>query len=632
MFELATILLSTSVTHLAVSVILFLLWRKNRFRGIDLWAWLYLFQSIGLFLVVMRATFPLAVSVVMGNIFIAGSMYLIPLGFSRLQNVTVPKAFSIIAGVSMTFMVITLYFLTFVNDNIQLRIFINGITQAIILLIGLVFISRQLPAENQRSLAYIKLVLLSIIVFTTTRAFMTLFQAGEITFPSSHDVTTVFLLLNLVLSVVLAVQFVLVNNEKLLDQVKAAGVELAKNEEKYRSVVENSPSGISIIDSDFHIVYSNAALATLLGRSIQEMEGTDFRKFVSKQDLERVASNHINRRNGVAGTPGVYEAAFVHADGSIRHFELRGSILELQSALRWTLVQVVDITERKRMQLHLEEYRTDLEKQVQERTRELIQAEKLSSLGNLSAGLAHEINNPNNYILLNSGVLRKGLGILSDNISRYTIPADIMVDSIALPAFIEEAPQIIDDIIEGSERVNTIVTSLKEYATPSHVHETELIDLNRAAERAVELAGKYIRARTIQFEFNQSETMLPILSKPGRIEHVLINLLQNSANALTIGTQKVSVNLWEREGMAYISITDEGRGIEPQDMDRLFDPFFTTRRKEGGTGLGLAIVHRIVSELGGSITVKSEVGGGSTFTVILPCAAKAGNLESTGNG
>jgi len=632
MFELATILISTSLTHLAVSIILFLLWKKNRFRGIDLWAWLYLFQSLGLFLVVMRTSFPLTVSVVLGNVLIAGSMYLVPLGFSRLLNVSISKTYTIVAVAVISFMVAGLYYLTFVNEDLRLRIFINCISQAIILIVGLVFIFRRLPPEHQQSIVPVKIVLLSIIIFTTIRATMTLFQTGQVSFPSSHDVTTIFLLLNLVLSVVLAVQFILIINEKLLDRVKAASIELAKNEEKYRGLVENSPSGICIIDSDFHIVYSNTALATLLGRSLQEIEGADFREFVSTPDQERVTSNYTNLRNGVAGTPSVYEAAFVHADGSIRYFELRGSILELQSALRWTLAQVVDITERIRMQLELEEYRTGLEKQVQERTRELIQAEKLSSLGNLSAGLAHEINNPNNYILLNSEVLLKGIGILSDNLSRCTIPADIMVDCIALSTFIEDAPQIIDDIIEGSQRVNTIVTSLKEYATPSHVHGTELIDLNRAAERAVDLAGKYIRARTTQVEFHQSKTTLQILSEPGRIEHVLINLLQNSANALTEGTQKVCVNLWESEGKAHISITDEGRGISPQDMHRLFEPFFTSRRKEGGTGLGLAIAHRIVSELGGSITVKSEVGTGTTFTVILPCATKTNAPELAGNG
>lgn len=258
------------------------------------------------------------------------------------------------------------------------------------------------------------------------------------------------------------------------------------------------------------------------------------------------------------------------------------------------------IEQLRRANEELMDWGRTLEKKVEERTRELtemqtklLQSEKLASLGKLAAGVAHEINNPLGAILIYSHLL------------------------------LEETPKNtpaydnLKKIVKETSRCKDIVKGLLEFARPK---EPEMVptDINETVDRALGILEKQALFQNIIIK-KEYDQLPRIIADPSQLQQVFMNIIINAAEAMNgQGTLTIKTSLDLNQEKIKIAFTDTGHGIRPEDMSRLFEPFFTTKEVGKGTGLGLAISYSIIQKHQGTIEVKSQVGKGSTFTIILP--------------
>jgi signal transduction histidine kinase len=234
-------------------------------------------------------------------------------------------------------------------------------------------------------------------------------------------------------------------------------------------------------------------------------------------------------------------------------------------------------------------------KQMQEH---LAISDRMSSIGTLAAGVAHEINNPLAAVIANLEYL--GAQIEKDGLDELREP--------------------LDDALSSADRVRRIVWDLKLFTRPAEGQRSR-IDVRRVIEPALEMAWNEIRYRARVAE-DYGETALLDVDE-SRLGQVVLNLLVNAAQAIPEGhvdRNEIRVSTAMEGDRVVIEVRDTGAGIPPEALDRIFDPFFTTKPIGVGTGLGLSICQRIVTELGGSIGVQSEVGRGTVFRVVLPAA------------
>ena len=282
--------------------------------------------------------------------------------------------------------------------------------------------------------------------------------------------------------------------------------------------------------------------------------------------------------------------------------------------------------------------------------RDLRQAQKLESIGQLAAGIAHEINTPIQYIGDNTRFIQEAvsdlLGVLSahdrlvtaakagDPLEDLINDVELHIESADLDYLQKEIPEAIDQTLEGVSRVSKIVTSMRQFSHPGTGKKTA-VDINKALEATITVARnewKYVADLETDFDPN-----LPLVScLPGEINQVMLNLLINAAHAVEEasdhgknGKGKIRVSTKLDNDQAKISISDSGNGIPESIQQRIFDPFFTTKKVGRGTGQGLAIAHRVITEKHhGSISFETHKNGGTTFIVRLPTGTAECNAKT----
>lgn len=266
-----------------------------------------------------------------------------------------------------------------------------------------------------------------------------------------------------------------------------------------------------------------------------------------------------------------------------------------------------------------------LESLVAQRTQELLQSEKMASLGVLAAGVAHEINNPIGFLLSNltsmKGYMDEVLPLLI-NIANLPDNEKEQIETLTntrvnwdnIDFISEDIGPLIDQSIDGSKRVSKTVAGLKSFAHPSDSSQ-ELLPIHKAIDLALSLVNNELSHNvTLHYERDDSIFVKGNLTE---LSQVFINLLVNASQAIEKdGHITISTN--QSDGVVLIKVTDNGCGISQANLPKLFQPFFTTKEIGSGTGLGLAISHGIIENHKGSIAVQSREGEGTTFTISLP--------------
>ena len=253
---------------------------------------------------------------------------------------------------------------------------------------------------------------------------------------------------------------------------------------------------------------------------------------------------------------------------------------------------------------------------LQIRARTLHQVEhtnRMASIGRLAAGVAHEINNP-------LAIINEKAGLISD---LFYFKKEYAHD--------RRLQANIKSIIASVERCGKITKRLLSFARHIDVHE-ESISFKELAEEVIGFLQKEAEYRSITINMNIPEDLPKFVSDRGKLQQIFLNLVNNAFQAMSDGGNLAISAYEERDNTLIFAVEDDGCGIPESDKKRIFDPFFSTKKKIGGTGLGLSITFGLVQELGGVMTVESDVGKGATFTITMPLKStqqKADDNENT---
>jgi two-component system NtrC family sensor kinase len=267
---------------------------------------------------------------------------------------------------------------------------------------------------------------------------------------------------------------------------------------------------------------------------------------------------------------------------------------------------------------------------------QLVQSEKLASIGQLAAGVAHEINNPIGYIFSNFGTLEGYLRNLLEMLSAYEgaereVSAPEVVarlaslrESMQLDFLKEDVPGLMRESKEGIVRVRAIVQDLKDFSRVDSAQEWQWASLHQGIDSTLNVVASEVRYKAdIVKQYGQ----LPdIECLPSQLNQVVMNLVVNAAHAIGPERGRITLRTGTEDDKVWLEVADTGCGIQPENLSRIFDPFFTTKPIGKGTGLGLSLSHGIVQKHRGHIDVHSELGRGTTFRVVLPVRRAASSV------
>ncbi len=407
------------------------------------------------------------------------------------------------------------------------------------------------------------------------------------------------------------------NKVKNLEKTKS---ELQKSDERFRAIFDNIQEGFYQASMDGKLIMANPVAVKLMGySSFEEVDGLEMKQFYEDPNEREKLIDEINKYGSVNG----FEVKIKRKDGGrstvLVNSHLRknnnGDILGVEGSL-------VDITERKTLES------------------ELLQAQKLESIGQLAAGIAHEINTPVQYIGDNTQFVKDAFDDLNEVIDSFKElfntakqgkvkdelleQMDTVLEDADLEFLAEEVPEAISQTLEGVERVSKIVKSMKEFSHPGG-EERVMTDINHAIENTITVAKnewKYVSDLNTDFD----DAMPMVSCNPGEINQVILNMIINPSHAISDvlgkhpeGKGQITITTKNRGEFVEIRIQDTGAGIPQKALDKIFDPFFTTKKVGKGTGQGLAISHSvIVDKHKGKINVQTTPGKGTTFIIKLP--------------
>jgi PAS domain S-box-containing protein len=405
---------------------------------------------------------------------------------------------------------------------------------------------------------------------------------------------------------------------EIIDRVQAEEA-LNESEKKYKNILNSMEDGYYEVDLAGNITFINPAFCKHLGYSKEELVGMNNRQFMTEDTAQRVFKtfNEVYR----TGEPALaFDWENVTKDGTRRFVECSVALIR-DSRGQPTGFRGVgrDITERK---------------QAEERERlhqeQLFQASKMVALGTLVSGVAHEVNNPNNFIRLNTPTLLEAWESIMPILEEYYEKnGDFIIGGMNYTEMREKIPILFSGILDGSKRIMQIVEDLKKFVRKDTSDLTQSVDINAVLKSAISLISNMIKKSTSHFSVEYGRD-LPVLSGNfQRLEQVFINLIQNACQALPDSKSGFFVSTSWDEAMnnIVVKVKDEGVGIPSERLAQITDPFFTTKHDSGGVGLGLSISSRIVEEHGGRMTFVSEIGKGTTAEIILPVNQKNNTLK-----
>jgi PAS domain S-box-containing protein len=398
-------------------------------------------------------------------------------------------------------------------------------------------------------------------------------------------------------------------NREIAERVQAE-TDLRTSEEHLRAITDSAKEAIIAIDRGGNIVSWNAGATQVFGYQSVEILGMPLTTLLP----ERAHAKCI--RSLGQWVTGTSEGLF--AD-TLEVVGLRkgGGQIPLEISLstwgtpegQYLAMIMRDIGPRKR-----------LEERTRQQELQLIQANKMTAVGTLVSGVAHEINNPNQVVLLNSRVLadawEDALEVLNDHAQDN---AGFMLGGLPYREMKHTVGTLLHDVHDAALRIERIVTDLKDYARPRAPENRETFDLNQAAGRASRLLAHLVSKRTTRFHLDLAPSLPPVRGDAQQIEQVIVNLLANAVEALPDRDRAVSLaTRADQDGRAVLEVCDEGVGIAREHLEQLCDPFFTTKQDSGGTGLGLAITASLVRSHRARLDFDSQPGRGTRARVTFP--------------
>ena len=410
---------------------------------------------------------------------------------------------------------------------------------------------------------------------------------------------------------------------------------LKKSEARFRQLIETMNEGFSVQDTDFNITYVNPRLCEMFGYKPGEVLGRQPFDFLDDSAPgNRAKFEKKNEELRRLGTIKPYELRWKRKDGStFPAIVAPMPIVQKDGKFTGSVAVLTDISDLKNAEQQLRIKNRALNNALNDLKKaqsQLIDAEKMASLGQLTAGVAHEINNPINFISGNIKPLKRDLNDVLKILSAYDEIAgepalrekfakvEGMKKEAEYSLLLQEIGHLLEGIEEGSRRTSEIVKGLRYF---SRVDEDELktANVNDGLEATLLILGNRMKER-IEVVKNYGD--LPgIMCFPGQLNQVFMNVLTNAVEAIP-EKGKIFITTRMKGDSVEISIKDTGRGIPKEIMGKLFEPFFTTKEVGQGTGLGLSISYGIIERHKGKIKIESEEGRGSEFIITLPANLK----------
>ena len=387
---------------------------------------------------------------------------------------------------------------------------------------------------------------------------------------------------------------------------------LRQSEERFQAIFRSAAFGIALVNQKGRIVQANPALRRMLGYEGEELLGMSHSDLAHPEDSpgdgDLLSELIAGKRNSYE-----VEQRYCRKDGSTMWGRLSASLIHTPGDQSPSVMCMVE--------------------ELKQPQALLVQWEKMASIGQLAAGVAHEINNPIGFISSNLNTL----GEYFRDVKSYLVRVEGMHQALRtleggrIALLLEEIDQlrekldlgyILDDVdgliqesVEGSRRVRKIVQDLKTFAR-ADTGEFQQANINSILDSALNIVWNQLKYTcTVVKEYGE---VPQIQCNSNQLVQVFINMLVNAGQAIEKGKQgSIRLRTYSTQDMAFVEIADNGRGIPPRDLNRIYDPFFTTKPIGQGTGLGLSISYSLIKNHGGKIRVGSEVGVGTTFTVEL---------------
>lgn len=362
---------------------------------------------------------------------------------------------------------------------------------------------------------------------------------------------------------------------------------LRRSEVDHRRLLEDLPQGVAV-ERDGVFVWVNRATLKMLGYDAAE-------RLVGR----KVSSVLLPGEAGLPSGAGTRDVRLVRADGGVALAEVRALRVVFDGAPA-TLIIGTDVGEHRAL------------------TARMMEVDRMSSAGLLAAALGHEIKNPLAFVTANVDIaLRDAAEALAAHEQAPAAP-EVMR---AMVAALREIRGALQDARQGARRIESVVHDLRAFSRPEQRHDAA-VPIERVLDAAVNMTKNELRHRA---RLTKDYSVVPaVRGSEAQLGQVFLNLLTNAADAIPVGNaahNEIEIRLFSKEGRVIVEVRDTGAGIAPKDLPRVFDAFFTTKPVGQGTGLGLAICRNIVQAMGGSISVQSELGAGTTVRIeLLPAA------------
>jgi PAS domain S-box-containing protein len=387
-------------------------------------------------------------------------------------------------------------------------------------------------------------------------------------------------------------------------------LELRESQERFREIFQQNTDAIILLKCfDFSVIDLNPAAVKLFNYTPEEL-AQSIGELFPDQETYREFKNKIHRFQENEEDTFFQNCRLHRKDRAEIICQVRANVIKLQeTGVLYCVFH--DITEQ-----------TKIEEEARKLQEKLIHANRMTSLGTLASGLAHEINNPNNFIMSNTQIIQRvwegAVDILQDF---YREKGDFSLGGLSFPEVHELVPQLIEATIEGSRRIKHITDNLREFSRPGDARLYGVVSINKVLKFSISMLNNQIKKYTDSFYFNPGEDIPPFQGNSQQMEQVFINLIQNALQALPqsrVSGVYVSSDFDKNTQSIVVTVTDEGVGMNEKILDRITDPFFTTKQDQGGTGLGLYISYSILKAHHGVLEFQSKPGKGTTAAVKIP--------------